>query len=104
MLKSTIKNLNLGFVIGDEVTVDNEQIYGNYTQFVKLHIKYAPRFQYQTWELDESAKRLKVIGVHRHVKGKTAKYYDNNKYVVVVADARKRIYLVGESGVKKVID
>lgn len=103
MLKSTVKKLNIGFEIGDLITVDNNELYGSYTQFVNRHRKYAARFQYKTLSLDNDAKRLTVVGVYKHVFGSAGRdLYDRNKYVVVVQDQYKRIYLVGETGVRRI--
>jgi hypothetical protein len=95
MFKSKIAKLNLGFNVGDKVTVDKNQIYYSYSQFIKRHQKYAARWQYKCWVNPEGIP-LTVIGVHRHViKDK----YDKNKYCIVVQDKYKRIYLVGETGI-----
>lgn len=96
MRASKVEKLNLGFKIGDEVTVDNNHIYYSYTQFVHRYFWLASRYQYKCYANNDNSP-LKVIGVYKHImKDK----YDKNKYVVVVQDKSKRIYLVGELGVK----
>ena len=98
MRKKKIEKLNLGFNIGDTVDVAKDHIYYSYTQFVRRHFKYASRYQYKCW-INKEGLPLTVVGVYKHVmKDK----YDKNKYVVVVQDKYKRIYLVGELGIKKI--
>jgi len=98
MRAKKVEKLNLGFKIGDIVTVDNDHIYYSYTQFVHRYFWFASRYQYKCF-VNNDGLPLKVVGVYNHVmKDK----YDKSKYVVVIQDKYKRIYLVGECGVKKV--
>jgi len=92
-----INKLNLGFNIGDEVNVNPDHVYISYTQFVNKHKKYAARYQYKQ-NLDKNSS-YKVIDVCKHVINNV---YDENKYVVVLIDKFKRIYLSGELGVNKI--
>ena len=98
MRAKKVAKLNLGFLVGDDVVVDEDHIYRSYTQFMYRHFWFASRYQYKC-SVNNNGLPLKVVGVYKHVmKDK----YDNCKYVVVVRDKYKRIYLVGELGVKKI--
>lgn len=97
MRAKKIKKLNLGFKIGDKVTVNEDYIYYSYTQFVHRYFWLASRYQYKC-QVNNDGLPLKVIGVYKHV---MKNEHDKNKYVVVVQDKFKRIYLVGELGVEK---
>jgi hypothetical protein len=99
MRAKKIEKLNLGFNIGDNVTVNEDHLYYSYTQFVHRYFWFASRYQYKCY-INNDGLHLKVIGVYKHVMNEE---YDKNKYVVVVQDKFKRIYLVGELGVKKLI-
>ena len=98
MTNKKIRKLNLGFEIGDTVTVDNKGLYYSYSQFVKRHPKFAPRWQYKCF-INEDGMPLRVVGVYKHV---MVDPFDSCNYCVVVKDRYGRIYLVGENGVKKV--
>ena len=98
MINRKVKRLNLGFEIGDDVSVDEDQLYYCYSQFIKKHKKFADRWQYRRW-IDKEHTPLHAVGVYKHVQHDK---YDKNKYCVVIEDTSGRIYLVGETGVKKV--
>lgn len=95
MRAKKINELNLGFNIGDEVEINNDYVYYNYTPFIKRHRKYAIYWQYKSFI--RSTEILTVIGVYKHVQNNSE---DKCKYCIVVQDTCKRIYLVGELGVK----
>ena len=89
------------FKRGDIVSVvDNDQVYFNYSQFIKRHLQYAIRWVYKEYPDVEPARRnkYKVLGCYRHVREDR---YDNNEWCIVIQSIHsKQIYLIGERGIK----
>lgn len=86
---------------GDKVSVNPEECYISYSQFIKWHPQYAIRWAYKVRpKLQET---YTVLGTYRHVMRATKTFPDTNKYCVVVQNKIKQIFLVGEQGVFPVV-
>lgn len=81
---------------GDIVMIDDEFCYGNYSQFIKYHWKYAIRWAYKC--MPNKSHLFRVLGVHSHVQDDR---FDRQQFVIAVEDIRTRqIFLTGELGIK----
>ena len=82
------------------VTCNKDHCYISYSQFVKRHPKYAIRFAYKCFPIEDTIYR--VLGVYPHVMDD---FWDDNDYVVVVESTKNRqIFLMGEQGLIVVPD
>ena len=87
------------FTKGDIVMVtDNDQVYYNYSQFVKRHPQFAVRWAYKVFPNPTNDKFYNVLGCYKHV---LPDRYDRNEWCVVIqSEASKQIFLIGERGLK----
>ena len=95
-----LKKKEKPFKRGDIISVtDNDQVYFNYSQFIKYHMQYAIRWVYKEFPDVEPPRRnrYRVLGCYKHVREDR---YDKNKSCIVIqALNSKQIYLIGERGI-----
>ena len=80
---------------GDKVTINPDNCYFSYSQFIKRHPRYAIRWAYKV--IPEARETYTVIGVHRHVMSE--RFDVENTRCVVVQNKIKQIFLIGNTGV-----
>lgn len=80
---------------GDKCTIDPDQVYISYSQFIKRHPKYAIRWAYKV--MPKTGEVYEVLGVYRHVMN--AADDTKNKRCVVIKNKIKQIFLIGNTGV-----
>jgi len=80
---------------GDKCTIDADQVYISYSQFIKWHPKYATRWAYKVFP--DAKETYTVLGVYRHVMN--ANDDQKNTRCVVIQNKIKQIFLVGNTGV-----
>ena len=78
--------------------VDDDNVYGAYSQIIKRHPKFAIRWCYKDWSPDTNPLYV-VRGVYRHCMRDS---HDKCKWCVVIEQVKtQKIYLIGELGLQK---
>lgn len=79
--------------------IDKGDIYPQYSQIIKRHMKYAIHWAYKDTEPNTTDLYI-VKGVYRHCEPDP---YDKNNWCVVIENIRThQIYLIGELGLKMI--